>query len=96
MSREVAADAGFTAVEETKRVMKSALDAVVSRDWFGYSIWTAQFLHETFGYLLDTVRLVTADASALLTCRENVQVLRYSQMILMVIVLQKKFEIVEY
>ena len=38
MPREVAADAGFTAVEETKRVMKSALDAVVSRDWFGYSI----------------------------------------------------------
>jgi len=38
MPGEMAADAGHKAVEETTRVMKSALDADCSSNWFGYSV----------------------------------------------------------
>ena len=61
MSREVAADAGLTAQEEIKRVVKSALDAIIH----GLDSRCQQLtgLHEALGFLLDATSLMSYDDS---------------------------------
>ena len=59
MSGELAADAGLTAQEEIKRVMKSALDAII------HSFQQLTGLHEAFGFLLDaTVFMSYGDSNS--------------------------------
>jgi len=60
MPGELEADAALTAQEETRRVMKSALDTIAAG--LDTSFQQLEYLHKTFGFLLDTETLVTADA----------------------------------
>jgi len=53
------ADAALTAQEETKRV-KFALDTIVAG--LDTQFQQLKYLHQTFGFLLDTERLMTGDA----------------------------------
>ena len=58
MSRELSADnAGLTAQEEIKRVMKSALDAIIHGLDSRFQQLTG--LHEAFGFLLDSTGLMS-------------------------------------
>jgi len=59
-AREMEADAALTAQEETKRVMKFALDTIVAG--LDTQFQQLKYLHQTFGFLLDTERLMTGDA----------------------------------
>ena len=58
MSGELPADAGLTAQQEIKRVMKSALDAIIHGLDSRFQQLTG--LHEAFGFLLDATSLMTA------------------------------------
>jgi len=63
MPGELEADAALTAQEETRRVMKSALDAIAAG--LDTRFQQLEYLHKTFGFLLDTETLMTADATDL-------------------------------
>jgi len=60
MPGELEADAALTAQEETRRVMKSALDTSAAGSDTRFQ--QLEYLHKTFGFLLDTETLMTADA----------------------------------
>ena len=62
MSGEFAADAGLTAQEEIKRVMKSALDAIIHGLDSRFQQLTG--LHEAFGFLLDATSLMGDDSNS--------------------------------
>jgi hypothetical protein len=60
MQGELEADAALTTQEETRRVMKSALDTIAAG--LDTRFQQLEYLHKTFGFLLDTETLMTADA----------------------------------
>jgi len=60
MPGKLEADAALTAQEETRRVMKSALDTIAV--CLNTRFQQLEYLHKTFGFLLDTETLMTADA----------------------------------
>ena len=60
MPGELEADAALTAQEETRRVMKSALDTIAAGSDTRFQ--QLEYLHKTFGFLLDTETLMTAEA----------------------------------
>ena len=60
MPGELEADAALTAQEETRRVIKSALDTIAAG--LDTQFQQLEYLHKTFGFLLDTETLMTADA----------------------------------
>ena len=61
VSGELAADAGLTAQEETTRVMKSAVDAIIRGIDSHFQQLTG--LHGAFGFLLDATSLMSYDDS---------------------------------
>ena len=62
MSGELAADAGLTAQEQIKRVMKSEVDAYIHGLDSRFQQLTD--LHEAFGFLLDATSLMSYDSNS--------------------------------
>ena len=60
MPRELKADAALTAQEETRRVMKSALDTIAAG--LDTRLQQLEYQHKTFGFMLDSETLMIADA----------------------------------
>ena len=97
MPGKLEADAALTAQEETRRVMKSALDTIAV--CLNTRFQQLEYLHKTFGFLLDTETLMTADAIDLddLQRKCSLQILRqHSQTTSTVLVLWMKYKTVEF